>query len=606
MSRFRNKILEFLKLTFSFRKAVTFVWDSSPKWVIINVVLLVIQGVLPIISLYMMKLMVDSVSLALSKPPEMRTIQPVIQIVVLSGVVALVSALVAQVGESVTRIQGYTLIDYMNNILQEKGIEMDLEYYENADYQDTLHRAQREASYRPLSILNGLAQIAQSGISLIGVAWLLVSFHWAILPILLIAVLPNIAVRALYSNHQFLLDRQLTAKERHSWYYHWIIISTDFAKEVRILGLGSTIRGRYQSLREQIRQMKVNAEVRNSILASISQVISVVFIFGLYVVIVYQTLRGMATLGDMVMYFQAFQRGEGFLRSFLGGFVRLYENNLFLTNLFEFLNLEKRVIEPEHPRLLPNPLSKGIVFENVSFSYPNNHRPILKNINLEVHPGEVIALVGENGSGKTTLVKLLCRLYDPDQGQIAIDGINIKDVTSGDLRSQLGVIFQDYTHYNLTVSDNIWFGDVHQSQDDQLVIDAARLAEAHPFIERLPNGYQTVLGNMFQNGQELSIGQWQKIALARAFFRESQIMILDEPTSALDPQSEYELFLKFRELLNGRTAILISHRLSTVRMANRIYVIRGGEIIEQGTHTELLHLAGTYAQLFEQQAQNYR
>ncbi|MBE0698311.1 MAG: ATP-binding cassette domain-containing protein, partial [Anaerolineaceae bacterium] len=290
----------------------------------------------------------------------------------------------------------------------------------------------------------------------------------------------------------------------------------------------------------------------------------------------------------------------------LGGLATLYESNLFLTNLYDFLDLEKKVGDPETPKPFPSAMSKGIAFDHVSFTYANSQREALCDVSLEIHPGEVIAFVGENGSGKTTLVKLLCRLYEPTQGAIRIDGLNLRDFRISDLRKEIGVIFQDYAHYNLPARENIWFGDIDQPAKEERIQAAAIRADAHKTILSLKQGYDTVLGKLFENGEELSIGQWQKIALARAFLRNSQVIVLDEPTSAMDPRAEYEVFLKFRELLENRTAILISHRLSTVRMADRIYVMQGGKIIENGTHAELVAQDGLYARLYEIQARQYQ
>lgn len=606
MHHLRTRFKDILESIFRIRQAVDLVWQAGPVWVIGNLGLQIVQGLLPILSLYMMKLLVDSVSAALAMPAESRSFEPVLQVLLITAAIALVSSVIAQISDLFTKIQGMTVTDYMNDRLQEKGINLDLEFYENSDYQDTLHRAQREATYRPLYILNGLVNIAQNTISLLGVGYLLLTFNWVVIPLLLVAVLPGVVERLVNSNILYKLDRQTTQKERRSWYYHYILIAVDFAKEVRIFGLGNVLRERYQALRKEIRQLRVRAEVRHSVWNTVAQVISVVVIYAMFAMIASRTLQGDLTLGDLVMYFQAFQRGEGFLRGLLHGLARLYENNLFLNNLYEFLTLEKRVKDPAQPRPVPNPIRKAIEFKNVSFHYPNNPRPVLNDINLTVKAGEVIALVGENGSGKTTLVKLISRLYDPNSGSIQIDGADLRDFSSTDLRQQISIVFQDFARYNLSASDNIWLGGVHQPEDMTKIASAARLADIHEVLSGLRKGYDTILGTQFENGQELSIGQWQKMAIARAFFRGSQLLILDEPTSALDPKAEYELFLKFRELLNGRTAILISHRMSTVRMADRIYVMHDGCIVESGTHEELVAHHGTYAGFFERQAQNYR
>ena len=602
----RERLRDFLSTTFRFKRAIGFVWDSGPIWVIGNIILLAIQGVLPILSLYLMKLVIDAVTNTLSQPAGARDFGPVLQILLLTGGVALITAVITQIGDSFTRVQGLTFVDHMNGIIQNKAMQMDLEYYENSQYQDTLHRAQREAAFRPLVILNGLAATLQNAISLLGVGWLLVNFYWVVVPLLFVAVLPVVVVRLWHSNRQYKLDRLTTIRDRRSWYYHMILVSSEFAKEVRIFGLGPTIRDRYQKLRTEIRALRITLETRHTVFTILAQGVSVIVIYGLFALIAHRTIMGTQTLGDLVMYFQAFQRGEGFLRGFLNGIARLYENNLFLTNLYEFLALERKVVEATDPAPVPVPIRGGIRFENVSFTYPNNNRQVLQDINLTVGAGEVVALVGENGSGKTTLVKLLCRLYDPTGGRIQIDDCNLKRFSTDDLRRHIGVIFQDYAHYNLTAADNIWFGGVHRLPALEDIEEAARLSDIHQVFRGLKNGYNTVLGNLFDSGQELSIGQWQKVALSRAFFRDAQVLILDEPTSALDPKAEYELFLKFRELLDGRTAILISHRLSTVRMADRIYVIHNGCITESGTHEELIALHGRYARFFEQQAQSYR
>ncbi len=329
-------------------------------------------------------------------------------------------------------------------------------------------------------------------------------------------------------------------------------------------------------------------------------------VFGSYGFIAYRTVQGNITLGDLVMYFQAFQRGQGYLRNMMNSLASLYEDNLFLSHLYEFLNLKPQVVQPVHPQPVPQMRQAGIMFDHVSFQYPGSAHEVLKDISLTIRPGEVVALVGENGSGKTTLVKLLCRLYDPVEGVVTFDGINLRQFETTMLRREISVIFQDYVHYHLTARENIWFGNTNVMPDDERVVAAARYSGADEVIESLPQGYETMLGKWFKDGEELSIGEWQKIALARAFLRQAQIIVLDEPTSSLDARAEYEVFQRFQQLAADRTAILISHRFSTVRMADRIYVMHDGKIIENGSHDELIRLGGTYAHLFEIQAQSYR
>ena len=306
------------------------------------------------------------------------------------------------------------------------------------------------------------------------------------------------------------------------------------------------------------------------------------------------------------MYYMAFQRAQGFLRTTLRGIAGLYENTLFVADLYELLEIRAKVAEPLRPKAVPHPMRQGIRLENIRFKYPEGTRPVLNNVSLRIRPGEHIALVGENGSGKTTLIKLLCRLYDPDDGAVILDGIDLREFSTADFRRQISVVFQDFVQYQLTARQNIGIGSMEQASDHDKISRAARLSGADEVICGLPQGYETLLGKWFEEGEELSLGQWQKIALARAFLRDAQILILDEPTSALDAGAEFDLFARYRELAQDRTAVLISHRLSTVRTADTIYVLENGGIVEHGRHEDLMRLGGIYAQLFEKQARQYR
>lgn len=590
----------------SLRRAVSLVWNSSRAWTIASFVILVIQGLLPLVSLYILKLMLDAVGAALAATDKEAAFQQVVVVVVIAGIVSLLSNLVGTIGGLVTTVQGRLVADHMSDILHAKSIEIDLDYYENSQYFDTLHRAQQEAPYRPLAIVSSLAQIVRSAISLAGIGALLLTFHPVVVLLLAFAVVPAILVRLRFVQVLYRLERQHTITERRSWYYEHMLIGQEYAKEIRIFDLGNLIMMRFRAIRDTLRGIRLRIDIQRSVLDVAADMVAQVAVYGSFLFVGYRTVMGNLTLGDLVMFYQAFQRGQGFLQSFLNSLASLYEHNVFIANLYEFLDVPRKVLDPEDPVPPPQPIRQGIEFRDVRFRYPTSERSVLEGVNLTIRPGEVVALVGANGSGKTTLVKLLCRLYDPDSGSILLDGIDLRRFTTNALRREISVIFQDYAHYNLSAAENIGFGDVTRTDNRDAIIAAAQHSDAHETITSLPQGYDTVLGKMLENGEELSIGQWQKIALARAFLRESQVIVLDEPTSAMDAKAEAEVFEKFRELLDGRTAILISHRLSTVRMADMIYVLDDGRIIESGSHDELIDRRGTYAHLFETQARYYR
>jgi ATP-binding cassette subfamily B protein len=588
------------------RRALRIVWQSGPGWTIASLALVLVQGVLPLASLYLMKLVVDAVTAGLAAADKGAAFSHVASLIVLTGVVTLINSAVASAAGFVSEAQGLNVTDRVQDIIHAKSIEADLEYYEHSQYYDTLHRAQQEAPYRPTKILNGLLQVGQNLISLVAMVGLLVSLHWGVAVVLFITAIPNVLVRLKYAKTMYGWSRRRTPTERMAWYFNWMLTRDTHAKEVRLFELGSLFRNRYREMRRQLRQERLRIISRRSLADLGAQVIAMLGVFGSYAFIAYRTVLGIVTMGDLVMYYQAFQRGQGFLRDVLGGMAGLYEDSLFLSNLYEFLDLKRRIVDPARPQAIPHPMRTGVAFDHVRFRYPDSTRNVLEDITLRIRPGEVVALVGENGSGKTTLVKLLCRLYDPLEGSITMDGTDLREFETTALRREMSVIFQDYAHYNLTVRENIWFGNVALPADESAIAEAARQAGADQVIQRLPHGYDTILGKWFEEGEELSIGEWQKVALARAFLRDAQIIVLDEPTSAMDAKAEYEVFQRFRTLVRGRAAILISHRFSTVRMADSIYVLDGGRIIEGGSHDELIRLGGTYARLFETQAQHYR
>jgi ATP-binding cassette subfamily B protein len=588
------------------RRAVRIVWRSAPGWTMAQLALMLVQSVLPLASLYLMKKVIDSVTSGLTASDKGTAFGQATLFIVLMGAFAVLASTIQAVAGLVSQIQAQTVSDDMYDIVHAKSVAIDLAYYESAQYYDTFQRAQREASSRPIRVVNGLMQLGQNALSLIALVGLLLTFSWSIAAVLVFAVLPDVVVRLKYSRKTYRWQRERTPIERKAGYFDFLLTSAWHAKEVRLNDLGSLLIRRFRDLRRRLRREQIKLSISRTTAGWGAQIVSAIAVYGAYAVIASRAVAGAITLGDLVMFFQAFQRGQGYLQGFLNGLTGLYEDNLYLANLDEFLDLKVQVAEPTAPRPVPRPMRAGLVFDRVGFQYPDGTRPVLRDISLSIAPGQVVAIVGENGSGKTTLIKLLCRLYDPVTGTISLDGTDLKDFQTTELRREIGVIFQDYAQYHLSARENIWLGDVRLSPDDARIAAAARASGADAVIGRLPHGYDTMLGKWFEKGEELSIGEWQKIALARAFLRDAQLVVLDEPTSALDAKAEYDLFCKFRELIAGRSAVLISHRFSTVRLADCIYVLQDGCIIERGSHAELMLLNGRYARMFETQAQYYR
>jgi ATP-binding cassette, subfamily B, bacterial len=585
--------------------ALRLVWQAAPGWTIAHVILILLQGLLPLPMLYLTKLIIDTVTL-LPTGDRSAIVQHLVLLLALMGLTTLATLACNAAAELVSTAQAQRVTDSMHDVLHGKSIQVDLAFYENPAYRDTLQRAQNQGTYRPNQVLMNLVDFAQNGISLMAMAGLLLSLHWGIVGALLVAAVPSVWVRVRFTRVRHQWYRRRTALDRQGNYLSWLLIGDIWAKEIRLFNLGQVFRHRFNRIRQQLYGETLSITRRQAIAGFMAQAIAALLLLLAYGFMVYQTFQGVLKIGDLVLYHEALQRGQSALRGLLGKVSALYEDNLFLANLYEFLDLEPQIAEPEQPVPVPTPMRSGIQFHQVNFQYSSTSRQALHDINLTVRPGEVIALVGENGSGKTTLIKLLCRLYDPSSGHITLDGVDLRDYAIADLRRQISVIFQDYAKYYLTAQENIWLGNTELEPSSDRIPKAAFRSGADAVIQSLPQGYDTMLGQWFDRGEELSIGQWQKVALARAFLRDSQLIVLDEPTSAMDPQAEAEVFEQFRQLIQHQAAILISHRLSTVKLADRIYVIDQGRIIEQGTHSQLMQQAGTYAKLFALQADSYQ
>ena len=599
------RLSQFSSESKKFRLTLRLVWDSSPVWTIANIVLLLLETGISLAALYLLKLWVDAVTLRLGTSDPVQALRDVGLLIVSALIVALLGNASSVLSDLVKRAQSQAIADHVQSLVLHKASQVDLSHYENAHYYDILHRVQFDASWRPREVLSALLQSGANVVSLVAVAGLLFWIHWAIPVVLICTALPELIARLRYSSHLHAWETARTRTERQASYVNWLLTRDTHAKEIRLFNLGPFFHRSFDQIRTRLRGERLGVAVRKAWVDLGARLSATIVLFALYGFLAYLTIRGQLSLGTLVMCLQAIQRCFGHLTAVAENLARLYENHLFLTHLHELLAVRNSVGDPAKPKRVPRPLTEGIVFENVSFRYPDAGVNVLSNLNLTISPREHVALVGRNGVGKTTLVKLLCRLYDPNEGRILIDGIDLREFDSAALRKEISVIFQDFAKYQLTARENIWLGDTSCDPDDRRIQAAAMRAGAEAAIRRLPRQYENVLGKWFEDGEELSLGEWQKVAIARAFYRNGQILVLDEPTSALDPRAESELVESFQRLTRGATSILISHRLSTVRLADRIYVMERGQIAEAGTHEELMKRQGDYADLFSLQARSY-
>lgn len=602
----RSNIGKRIRTALRLGRAVGIVWRSAPRLTLASWGLTLIEGVLPLVGLYLMKRIVDEVVAGIGSPGRAGAFREAAWFIALAGIVAVATVLLRSVASLVADYQAQAVTDAVADLLHAKSVEVDLAYYEDPKYYDTLHRAQQDAPGRPMSIVNGLAATAQSAVSLVVMGGLLLSLNPLVSAVLFVAAAPGVLIRLKFSGKVFAWQKARTEMERKTWYYHWMLTDGSLAKEVRLFGLGELFRARYRALRETLVREQRALFLKRTGADVAAQGVGSAVVYGTFAFIAWKAIAGSITVGGMVMYFGAFQRGLAAVQGLLGGLASLYEDNLFLANFTDFMEIQPQVTDPPDPAPMPTFLRDGIAFRGVHFAYPGGEQEVLRGVDLEILPGQVVALVGENGSGKTTLVKLLCRLHDPSAGEVFLDGIALRRFRTAELRRRTAVIFQDFAHYCLPAAENIWLGAVDREPEPGTIAAAAERAGAAHAIGRLPRGYDTTLGTWFEDGHELSVGEWQKVALARAFFRDSEIVVLDEPTSAMDAVAEQEVFQAFREMAAGRTVLLISHRFSTVKMADRIFVLQEGRVAESGSHGELMAIGGLYARMFDAQAGAYR
>ncbi|MEM9482518.1 MAG: ABC transporter ATP-binding protein [Cyanobacteria bacterium P01_F01_bin.116] len=604
MLRFRRYYQEILSLLGNTPRLILLVWSAATGWLLLSIGLILISALIPVAQLYVGKLIVDQVVVILTSNGTGFTTY--LGLLVLGGFgLLLLRDVLSQLDNYVRRILSDQFLLYANVQLLQQAVRLDLAHYESSEFHDVLNRAQQSGSNYPLRVVELLSRLLGSITRLVGLLTLLLRFSPGVMVLLMVSVLPTFWVGIRYSSRRFWLNRRQTPSRRLADYFYQVLTDPRYVKEVRLFNLGEHMVEQYRTIRHEFNQESRQLAQGQSAAQLSIKLLGGMGFYGAYGLVLWQTIRGLVTLGDLTLYTGAFQQAQNLIETILVSLATLYEYNLYVSQYFEFLDISPEVTSPRQPTTFPKPMVQGLRFQNVDFTYPGSEYPTLKQINLAVAPGECIALVGLNGSGKTTLLKLLTRLYDIERGQILIDGIPVQQFSLEDLRSQIGILFQDFARYALDVQDNIGFGNLPQRQDLELVIESAKGAGATAVIDELDDGYQTILGKMFSGGVDLSGGQWQKIGLARAFMSNAQILILDEPTAAVDAIAEHDLFQRFRQLTEGKMTFLVSHRFSTVRMADRIVVLENGTIIEIGTHDQLIARGGRYAEMFKIQAESY-
>ncbi len=579
------------------------VWQTNKWMTIVNAVLRIVRSATPLALLYVGKLIIDDV-IALThihKAPDTH----LWQLVGLEFGLAILTDALTRVITLVDSLLGDLFSNHTSVKIMEHAATLDLDQFEDAVFYDKLERARQQTVGRTILLSQVMSQV-QDLITMAFLAAGLMAFNPWLIVLLLIAIIPAFLGESYFNDQSYALTRGQTPERRELDYVRYLGASDETAKEIKIFDLSAFIVDRFKQLSENFYFENKRLAIKRSVWGTFFAMMGSLGYYIAYAVIIIRTVEGSVTIGALAFLAGSFRQLRALLEGILTRFTAVSQGAIYLRDFFEFFEIKPKITVAAHPLPFPKVIEQGFTFENVGFRYINSERWANRYLSFTLHPGEKLALVGENGAGKTTLVKLLARLYDPTEGRILLEGIDLKEYDLADLRLNIGIIFQDYLRYQMSFAQNIAVGNIAEKENRPLIEASAKQSLADALAAKLPHAYEQVLGKRFANGVELSGGEWQKVALARAYMRDAQLLILDEPTSALDARAEYEVFQRFAELTKGKSAVLISHRFSTVRMADRILVLDKGQLVEIGSHEELLIKGGRYAELFDLQAMGYR
>ncbi|MEM7129176.1 MAG: ABC transporter ATP-binding protein [Chloroflexota bacterium] len=602
-----DKALERLKTQLPyFPKVFALVWEAAQGWTLAWIVLLIGQGLLPVATVTLTRSLVDSLvktmNTAGSEPVSrgLSTFGQPMLLLLLMALLLILSEVLRSVTGWVRTAQSELVQDHLSGLIHDQATVLDMTYYENPAYYNLLHQARFQAISRPLSLLENLGTLAQNMLTFLAMTAILVTYAWWLPGILLISAIPGLMIVVRFAMTENRWRLRNTASERRTRYYEMLLTDRESVAEIRLFGLGDHFKQAYRTIRQRLRTERIDLSRSQAIAELSARGFSLATVGLVLAWMVLQIVRGLFSLGDLAMFYQVFNQGQKLMGTLTSSARQIYTNLLFLENLFQFLALDSQIEDPNEPKPLPQPLTSSIRFQNITFRYPESERTALKQFDLTIPAGKIVAIVGENGAGKSTLFKLLCRFYDPQEGRVTIDDLDIREMAQAELRRNITVLFQQPVHYHASAAQNIELGDIDNSPEHHHIQQAAIAAGADGPIERLPEVYETLLGKWF-GGAELSGGEWQRVALARAFLRQAPIIALDEPTSAMDSWAEADWMERFRALAAGRTALLITHRFTTAMQADIIHVMVEGKLIESGSHEELLTLEGHYADSWRKQ-----